>query len=327
MEKRSEILCILCKNLRRLLDKTELIYDRLNELRLRVHGPFIAVYDGHEYFIGEQGGLVSGREQAYRLSEADIRDTLELISNYSLYAYEDEIRQGFITVEGGHRIGLAGTVVAEQGRIRNVKNIYFINIRVSHQITGCALPVLPYIRDADRVYHTLIISPPRGGKTTLLRDMIRCISDGDGKNAGMTVGVVDERSELGACYRGMPQNDLGMRTDILDCCPKVDGMLMLIRSMAPQVIAVDEIGSIEDIEAIAYVIHCGCRIFATVHGMSIDDIKNKPVLRKLVEERIFERYIVLGNSRHAGRVDSIFDAMGNRLYDSGVRREAYGVCG
>lgn len=161
----------------------------------------------------------------------------------------------------------------------------------------------------------MIISPPRCGKTTLLRDIVRSVSDGDDDKEGMTVGVVDERSEIGACYRGLPQNDLGMRTDVLDCCPKVDGMMMLIRSMSPQVIAVDEIGSIEDIEAIAYVINCGCKILATVHGKSIDDIKNKPVLRKLVEEKTFERYIVLNGSKKAGQVESIFDAMGNQLFD------------
>ncbi len=314
MENKNEILCILCKNLRSLMERADLSYDRVNELRLRVCEPLIVIYDGKEYFIGKRGELTRDPKQAYCLSESDIRDTLELISNYSLYAYEDEIRQGFITVQGGHRIGLAGTVVVEHGKIRSVKNIYFINIRMSHQVRGCAKTVIPYIIDEEQVYHTLVISPPRGGKTTLLRDMIRCISDGDEKREGLTVGVVDERSELAACYRGMPQNDLGMRTDVLDCCPKVDGMMMLIRSMSPQVIAVDEIGSIEDIEAIAYVINCGCKIFATVHGMSIDDIKNKPVLRKLVEERIFERYIVLKNSRHAGEIESIFDAMGNRLY-------------
>lgn len=314
MDKENEILCILSKNLRSLMKGLAISYDKLYELRLRIHEPFILVYDGGEYFVDENGQMIKEREQAYRIREADIRDTLELISNYSLYAYEDEIRQGYITVQGGHRIGLAGTVVVEDGKIKSVKHIFFINIRISHQIKGCARPVLPFIREEGRLFHTLIISPPRGGKTTLLRDMIRYISDGDAENEGMTVGVVDERSEIGACYRGMPQNDLGMRTDILDCCPKTDGMLMLIRSMSPQVVAVDEIGSIGDIEAIAYVINCGCKILATVHGKSIDDIKNKPVLRKLVEERIFERYIVLKAGRRAGQVENIFDAMGNPLY-------------
>mgnify|MGYP001104209515 FL=1 len=129
-----------------------------------------------------------------------------------------------------------------------------------------------------------------------------------------TVGVVDERSELAACYMGIPQNDVGLRTDILDGCPKAEGMLMLLRSMSPKVIAVDEIGSREDIDAISYVINCGCGILATIHGDSIDDIRTRPVLRKLVEEKVFERYIVLGRSAGIGTVESIFDERGNELY-------------
>lgn len=315
MDKENEIVRILSRNLRCILRKLVISYDKLYELRLRIREPFLIIYDGEEYFVTEKGELEKSRANAYIVTETDVKETLEFVSNYSLYAYEDEIRQGFITVQGGHRIGLAGTVVLERGRIKSVRHISFINIRVSHQVKGCASKVLPYLWEDGNVYHTLIISPPRCGKTTLLRDIVRSVSDGDDDKEGMTVGVVDERSEIGACYRGLPQNDLGMRTDVLDCCPKVDGMMMLIRSMSPQVIAVDEIGSIEDIEAIAYVINCGCKILATVHGKSIDDIKNKPVLRKLVEEKTFERYIVLNGSKKAGQVESIFDAMGNQLFD------------
>jgi stage III sporulation protein AA len=141
------------------------------------------------------------------------------------------------------------------------------------------------------------------------------ISDGTKEHSGMSVGVVDERSEIGACYQGVPQNAIGMRTDVMDCCPKAEGMLMLIRSMSPSVIAVDEIGKREDMEALSYVMNCGCHILATVHGASIEDVKNKPILRKLVEEKLFQRFVVLAGGKQPGRIETIFDARGSVLYD------------
>ncbi len=305
---------ILSRRLRRVFIMPRFDYSRLQEIRLRINEPLIMVYGNQEFFLTEAGERTTIRQHAYIVRPSDIHETLEYISNYSLYAYEDEIRQGFITIQGGHRVGIAGKVVLEDGKIKCVKHISFINIRLAHQVKGCSGRVIPYILNQDTVAHTLIISPPGCGKTTLLRDIIRVLSDGSTGGKGFNVGVVDERSEIGACYKGMPQNDLGIRTDVLDCCPKAYGMLMMIRSMSPQVIAVDEIGGRDDIDAIYNVINCGCKLLATVHGSSIDDIKNRPGLRKLVEERIFERYIVLSNREHIGGIQNIFDERGTCLY-------------
>ena len=162
------------------------------------------------------------------------------------------------------------------------------------------------------MYHTLLISPPRGGKTTLLRDLIRQISDGNKWVKGCTVGVVDERSEIAGCYHGIPQNNMGMRTDVLDGCPKAEGMLMLVRSMSPQVIAVDEIGTAEDVQSIKYAMHCGCRMIATVHGETLEEIQRKPIFEQLIKEHYFERYVVLRNGRHIGEISGIYDAEGNK---------------
>ena len=319
MTKKEEILKIVSSKLRRILESSDMDFERLQEMRIRMLEPFIVIYDGDEFFVSEKGECLKQPVNSYHITAADIKETIEYISNFSLYAYEDEIRQGFITVQGGHRIGLAGKVVLENDRVKSVKHISFINIRMSHERKGCGECILPYIFEGDRVCHTLIISPPGCGKTTLLRDIVRLISDGNENRQGLSVGVVDERSEIGACYRGVPQNDIGMRTDVLDCCPKAEGLLMLIRSMSPAVIAVDEIGKREDIDALAYVMNCGCQILATVHGSSIDDIRNKPVLRKLVEERLFKRFVILSGGRKPGNVEVIFDERGSVLYDRNLQ--------
>lgn len=313
MDKKQELWKVFSMSLRRILTAMNIEFEKLQEIRLRVWEPLIVIYDNREFFVGKNGKLNTCMNDTYTVTQEDIRNTLDFISHYSLYAYEDEIRQGFITIQGGHRVGIAGKVVMENRGIKTIRHIASLNIRLSHQVKGCGMELLPMIHDGTGIRHTLIISPPRCGKTTLLRDLIRLLSDGTEESPGVTVGVVDERSEIGACYQGVPQNDLGKRTDVLDCCPKAYGMLMLIRSMSPIVVAVDEIGSREDIEAIEYVMNAGCSILATVHGNSIEDIRNKPVLRRLVEERIFERYVVMNNKGGIGHIERIFDAQGNSL--------------
>lgn len=315
MNKKDELLKIFSLKLRTILSRVNFNYELLQEIRLRVNAPLLVIYDNKEYFITEQSELACDEIDTYIITKNEIRETMEYISNYSLYAFEEELKQGFITITGGHRVGIIGKAVLEENKIKSMKHISFINIRLSHQVKGCADKVIPYITSGqDECYHTLIISPPRCGKTTLLRDVIRQISDGDETRSGVTVGVVDERSEIGACYMGIPQNELGIRTDVLDCCPKAKGMLMLIRSMSPRVIAVDEVGSGEDIDAIEYVMNCGCKIIATVHGNSIEDIRNKPILGKLVREKLFERYILLNNHDGVGHLEEIYDERGTKIY-------------
>lgn len=316
MNTKDELLKIFSLKLRTILGKVKLDFDKLQEIRLRMNAPLLIIYGNKEYFITEDARLVDNPGQAVQITKNEIRETMEYISNYSLYAFEEEIKQGFITINGGHRVGIAGKTIIEDDAIKGMKHISFINIRLAHQIKGCADAILPHVVNerADGIYHTLIISPPRCGKTTILRDLIRQLSDGSHYLAGMSIGVVDERSEIGACYMGIPQNELGIRTDILDCCPKAKGMMMLIRSMSPQIIAVDEIGSREDLEAIDYVIGCGCKLIATVHGSSIEDIKNKPVLGELVQKKLFERYIILSNITSVGHLEEIYDSSGRRIY-------------
>lgn len=297
-----ELTRVLGKTIKKILKENEIPFDKLQEIRLRIGKPLIIVCDNIEWVLQK------------KIEKEDLMETLEYVSNYSLYAFENELKQGFITIEGGHRVGISGQVLVEDGEVKNIKHVSTMNIRISHEILNCANEIFPYITRNKQICNTLIISPPRCGKTTLLRDLVRQVSDGNRWVKGCTVGVVDERSELGGCYLGVPQNQLGIRTDVLDCCPKSKGMLMLIRSMAPQVIAVDEIGSAEDVHALEYAMHCGCKMIATVHGTSMEEIRRKPLFEEMVKEHRFERYVVLGNYRRIGEVEGIYDERGSLLY-------------
>ena len=274
---------------------------------MRINSPLMIRQRGKEYKLTEEGKLLrcNGNEQyekenIHYVDRCELMETMEYIAGYSLYAYEDELRQGFLTIQGGHRVGVAGKILMEEGKVRSIRYISFLNIRLAHQVEGCADKVMPFIVENGEVCHTLIISPPCCGKTTLLRDVIRQISNGNAWCEGKNVGVVDERSEIGGAYQGVPQNDLGIRTDLLDCCPKAEGMMMLIRSMSPEVVAVDEIGDYGDIKAIESVLNCGCRLIATVHGSSVEDIEKKPLLQKMVKEHVFDRYIILSGKKKMG---------------------------
>lgn len=304
--RKEQILNILAKSVRRIFEEEAPDFSRIQEIRMRIGYPLRMVTDE-----GEQ--ILPGMGPGHTITKEELRETVEYMSRYSLYAYEREMRQGFLTVEGGHRIGVAGKVIVEQEKVKNIQYISSINVRVSHEIKGCADRLLPFITENRQVCHTLIISPPGCGKTTLIRDLIRQISDGSPYAPGCSVGVVDERSELGGCYMGIAQNDLGSRTDILDCCPKAEGMIMLIRSMSPRVIAVDEIGTADDIRAVEYAMHCGCRLIASVHGLDMEEASKKPVLGELIRKRMFQRYVVLGNGEKPGEIREIYDERGSVL--------------
>lgn len=304
----NRILRVLPRRVRLLIEEEHLQYDHLQEIRLRIGKPLLMIYRGDELMARP------GRDGPYIVTKEDIREMVGYISNYSLYAYEQEMKQGFITIEGGHRVGMTGQAIIEDGKVKNIKYISSVNLRMAHEVLGCADKVFPHITHNRQIYHTLIISPPGCGKTTLLRDMIRQISDGNNRVKGMSVGVVDERSEIGGCYMGIAQNHLGIRTDVLDCCPKAEGMIMLIRSMSPEIIAVDEVGASEDVHAIEYAMHCGCKLLATAHGASMEEVRKKPLFMQLIKEERFERYIVLGNHNHAGEIEGIYDGRGSLLF-------------
>ena len=306
-KKISHVTGVLARSVRIIIENILREGGALQEIRMRIGQPLTVMIDGEEQ-------ILPLKERAHIVTKEEIKETIEYMSRYSLYAYENELRQGFLTLEGGHRVGVAGKVIVDRGKVKNIQYISSLNIRIAHEVIGCADELIPYITKNKKVCHTLIISPPRCGKTTLLRDLIRQISDGNEYLKGCSVGVVDERSEIGGCYQGVAQNHVGMRTDILDACPKAEGMIMLIRSMTPEVVAVDEIGTAQDVHAIEYAMHCGCKMLATVHGESMQEVKRKPVLGTLIKQKRFERYIVLSGEGKVGEVGGIYDDRGNTLY-------------
>lgn len=311
MGKREEsLLKMFPEEIRRLLVQIPDWFEQTQEIRFRTGGPLLIRYKGHEYFLHSDGsGLGNKMEGAYLVSSKQIRETLEHMASYSLYAFEEEIRQGFLTLPGGHRVGIAGKTIVQDGEIKSMKFLSFLNIRLAHEVLGCADKVLPYLFDDGKICNVMILSPPRCGKTTLLRDLVRQISNGSRMAEGMSVGLVDERSEIASCYQGAPQNDVGVRTDVLDACPKAHGMMMMIRTMSPQVVAVDEIGSRMDTEAVEYAMNCGCRVIATVHGNDMEEIRRKPVLDRMIREKWFERYLILDRAVSA----RVCDAQGKQI--------------
>lgn len=261
------------------------VVDEIQEIRMRANRPILLKLRERDLIL------------QYNILQSEILQILERLCENSIYAYKNQICEGFITVKGGHRVGLTGSCVIENGKIINVKYVSSLNFRIAREILNCSTRVLREIIDIENktIYNTIIVAPPGKGKTTVLRDVIRRLSNGiDEINfRGKVCGVVDERGEIAAMYKGVPQNDVGIRTDIIENATKNQGIHMLVRTMSPEIIACDEIGSKDDVQAIHYALYSGVKGIFTMHGKSIEDIKNNKKIYELIENREIQKVVFL----------------------------------
>lgn len=311
---KEQILPLLSGGLRIALEKSSVDFEHLREIRLRVHQPVILHGNFGNSFLKKDGGLTKNPQDGFRTELKELRQIVECACGYSGYAFEEEIKKGYLTIQGGHRIGLVGKAVMNGHTVQMLKYVTALNVRIAHPVEGCAREWKTYFYEKGLPCHMLLISPPGCGKTTLLRDIIRIYSEGGDQCPSVTVGVVDERSEIAGTYRGIASYDLGVHVDVLDGCPKDVGMEMLLRSMAPQVLAVDEIGVL-DVKSLENTLRCGCKILATLHGGDLKDFLEKPGFSSMVQARVFQRYIFLEGSERPGRIRMILDGNFEKVWE------------
>lgn len=296
--KTKEIFYILPESIRTILEGIKNL-EKMQEVRIKANKP-LQVYLGKDEIITE-----------YIITEEDIKIILQRMSNYSIYAFEEEIKNGYITIKGGHRVGICGSCVIDNNRVKTIKNVASFNIRICKEVIGCSDKIMPYIVENEKVLNTIVISPPKCGKTTLIRDIARNLSNGFKigyvKVSGKKVCIIDERSEIGGCSNGIPQMNVGIRTDVLDSCLKSMGIMMAIRSMSPDVIICDEIGTYKDMESILAAMNSGVNLITTIHGFGIEDLYKRSVFKEILDNNVFDRAIILSASKEVGKIEYIYD--------------------
>lgn len=258
----------------------------------------VRVYRGRQVWL-----LCRGRHIRLNgcIDGSDITNILNNLLKFSYYAYEDDLAKGFVTIDGGHRVGICGKAVMEKGSVTLLREISSLNIRCGHEIIGCSDPLKPLLIKGDgRPVSLLIVSPPGCGKTTMLRDIARTL----GEEGGWKIAICDERSEIAGMHDGVSSYRLGSMTDVLDGCPKAEGILMLIRAMSPDVIITDEIGRPEDGEAIKDCRNCGVSVIASAHGSNMEDIKKLPIAG-IIENRTFDHIVFLTNRPTVGTIREV----------------------
>ena len=270
----------------------------LEEIRIRAGKPIILKFNKKEKNI------------RYLVTREDVLKILQLVCENSIYSYQHQIAEGFVTIKGGHRVGISGSCVVQDGKVININYINSLNFRIARQMIGASKEILKYILNFERknVRNTLIVSSPGAGKTTILKDIAKQISSGikESNFESLNTGIVDERGEIAALYKGVPQNDLGIKVDVIDNVSKGIGMKMLVRSMTPQVIIADEIGTPEDVDAINYAMCSGCKGVFSAHGECMEDLYLNNFIKELIIGHVFE-IIVFLDSNKKGNIKEIYN--------------------
>lgn len=266
------------------------------EIHMRLGKPLCINYSDGRFYLNAKGNLTPIPNSTLKVTREHIDEAIEIATSSSVYSVRDQIKNGYITIAGGHRIGITGTAVIKEDKVSFIKDISGLNYRLAGEVIGAADEAVPMILKGGGIKNTLIISPPGAGKTTMLRDIVRQLS-----YKSYRVSVVDERSEIAALCEGRSAFDLGFSTDVLDGVDKAEGMLMVLRSMSPDVIVTDEIGKQSDIDAIERITNSGAAVIATIHGRNIDMIKRRDDLKRML--KFFDLIITLSRRKGIGTVE------------------------
>ena len=273
-------------------------FSSINEIRLRANKPIVVTSGGNKYFLSENG-LETKLDQAKFSDKTMIEDIIFRASEFSIYSVNEQIKRGFIMTSGGVRLGIGGNIVEEAGVIKTMTNFSSLNIRIPHEIKNCSLRAFNNIVEKNKVLNTLIIAPPGGGKTTFLRDFVCQLSD---RNIAFNVLVMDERGELET-----GKKTLGNFCDIISFARKKVGFENGIRALSPDLIVTDELNEQEDIDAVVYAVNCGVSIIATTHADSIETFLKKDCFKKIIEEKIFKRYVLLSTKNGPGTFEGVYN--------------------
>lgn len=285
-----------------LLRLTDEEKNSVREIRMRVNKPVTAVTSDGICFLLESGRLTRiYSEVAVRAEEKDVEDSFNRICGYSVYSYKDAINKGYVTVSGGHRAGVAGTAVTENGIVCAVRNISCINLRIAREIKGSGEEIFSRCF-SNGIKGLIIAGPPSSGKTTVLRDLTRLLSGAE-KGLLAKVFVCDERGEIGAVHCCTPQNDVGINTDLITSYPKSEGILIGLRSFSPDIIICDEIATEEEAAAIESGLCSGVRFALSIHAENEKDLRSKPLFRRLVKTDCFENVVLL-SGENAGKAEA-----------------------